>query len=331
MQAYVINRFGGPEVFEPMTLPRPEPRSGQVLIRVAASSVNPVDCKIRRGDVPVGPEFPAVLHADVSGVVEEVGAEVKQFAAGDEVYGCAGGLIGRPGALAEYMLADAALLAPRPEKLSLQDAAVVPLVGITAWEAIVEKGAVQPDEQVLIHGGTGGVGHMAVQLANWRGARVAATSGQAGKLKQAGQVGVKDTINYREETVEQYVDRCTDGRGFDLVFDTVGQPVLDQSIAAAALKGRVVTIGGRSTLDLKPAFQKSLSLHTVFMLINMLHNYNQAAHGEILRELAGLIDAGRIKPLIHERRFGFSEVAEAHALLESGKAMGKISLVADWG
>lgn len=331
MQAYVINRFGGPEVFEPATLPRPAPGPGQVLIRVAASSVNPVDCKIRRGDVPVGPEFPAVLHGDVAGVVEEVGAQVQRFAVGDEVYGCAGGLIGRPGALAEYMLADADLLAPRPAGLSLEAAAVVPLVGITAWEAVIEKGAVQPGEQVLIHGGTGGVGHMAVQLASWCGARVAATSGAPGKLKQAEQLGVKDPIDYRQETVEQYVERCTDGRGFDLIFDTVGQPVLDQSIAAAALKGRVVTIGGRSTLDLKPAFQKSLSLHTVFMLINMLHNYNRAAHGAILRELAGLIDVGRVKPLIHEQRFGFSEVAEAHALLESGKAMGKISLVADWG
>lgn len=331
MQAYVINRFGGPEVFEPAELPRPEPGPGQVLIRVAASSVNPVDCKIRRGDVPVGPDFPAVLHADVAGVVEAVGAGVTAFRPGAEVYGCAGGLKGRPGALAEYMLADAELLAPKPTRLSLEDAAVLPLVAITAWEAMIEKGRVQADEAVLVHGGTGGVGHMAVQLARWRGARVAATASEAAKREQAQQLGADCVIDYRQETVSQYVERCTGGRGFDLVFDTVGQPALDQSIEAAALKGRVVTIAGRSTLDIKPAFQKSLSLHTVFMLINMLHDYDKAAHGNILREIAGLVDSGRVRPLIHNQRFGFSEVAQAHALLESGRAMGKISLVADWG
>lgn len=330
MRAYVINRFGGPEVFEPAELPRPEPGRGQVLIRVAASSVNPVDCKIRRGDVPVGPDFPAVLHADVAGVVEAVGPDVTAFRPGAEVYGCAGGLQGRPGALAEYMLADAELLAPKPAGLSLEDAAVVPLVAITAWEAIIEKGRVQADENVLVHGGTGGVGHMAVQLARWRGARVAATASEAAKREQARQLGADCVIDYRQETVGQYVERCTGGRGFDLVFDTVGQPALDQSIEAAALKGRVVTIAGRSTLDIKPAFQKSLSLHTVFMLINMLHDYDKAAHGNILREVGGLIDSGRVRPLIHTQRFGFSEVAQAHALLESGRAMGKISLVADW-
>lgn len=331
MQAYVINRFGGPGVFEPMSLESPAVTAGQVLIRVAASSVNPIDCKIRRGDVPVGPEFPAVLHGDVAGVVEAVGEGVSGFAPGDEVYGCAGGLNGLPGALAEYMLADARLLAPKPSSLSLAEAAVVPLVAITAWEAVIEKGNVQAGEQVLVHGGTGGVGHMAVQLANWRGARASATSGSLAKLERAKQLGLEHEINYREETVEQYVERCTAGRGFDLVFDTVGQPVLDQAIAAACLKGRVVTIGGRSQLDLKPAFQKSLSLHTVFMLINMLHNFDRASHGAILREVGGLIDTGHIKPMIHERRFGFSEVAQAHELLESGEAVGKISLVADWG
>ncbi len=330
MKAYVINRFGGPEVFEPAELPKPGVRPGHVLIRVAATSVNPIDYKIRRGDVPVGPDFPAVLHADVAGVVEAVGEGVEDFAPGDEVYGCAGGMKGLPGALAEYMLADARLIAPRPRSLTLEEAAALPLVSITAWEALIGKLDLQPARRVLIHGGAGGVGHIGVQLAKWRGAVVHATCGSPEKMEIARSLGADEVINYREETVEDYVARCTDGEGFDAVFDTVGGQTLADSITAAGLWGQVVTISGRSTLDIKPAFQKSLSLHTVFMLIPMLHNRNREAHGRILREIAALVDEGRLRPLIHERRFGFSEVAEAHALLEGGGATGKIVLTADW-
>ncbi|WJW76123.1 zinc-dependent alcohol dehydrogenase family protein [Thiohalobacter sp. IOR34] len=330
MKAYVINRFGGPEVFEAAELPRPEPGPGEVLIRVVASSVNPIDCKIRRGEVPVGPDFPAVLHADVAGVIEALGEGVDAFRVGDEVYGCAGGMKGLPGALAEYMRADARLIAPAPRRLPLEEAAVLPLVAITAWEAVIDKLDLQAGRRLLVYGGSGGVGHIGVQLGRWRGAIVHATGSREDKRRAARELGAVETIDYRQEAVEDFVARLTGGEGYDAVFDTVGQPVLADAISAAAFWGQVVTVSGRATLDLKPAFQKSLSLHTVFMLIPMLHNRRREAHGAILRQVAALVDAGELRPLIHERRFGFSEVGAAHALLESGQALGKIALRADW-
>ncbi len=329
MPAMIIRRFGPPEVFEPAELPRPEPGPGEVLIRVAASSVNPVDAKIRRGEVPVGPEFPAVLHADVAGVVEAAGPGVTGFAPGDEVYGCAGGVRGLPGALAGYMVADARLVAPAPRSLPLVESAALPLVSITAWEALVERGAVRAGETILVHGGTGGVGHVAVQIGKWRGARVVTTCGSEVKQAQARALGADAALDYSTTGPEDWVGRQTDGAGFDLVFDTVGGQVLFDSIAATRVKGRVVTISGRSTLEIKPLFQKGLSLHTVFMLLPMLTGTGREAHGAILREIATLVDSGRLRPLLDGRRFGFSRVAEAHARLESGQAMGKILLVND--
>lgn len=145
----------------------PQTRPGHVLIRVRASSVNPVDYKIRSG-MPIAPDFPAVLHGDVAGEVVEVGEGVSDFAVGDAVYGCAGGVSGTQGALAEYMLADARLLAPKPSNLSMEQAAALPLVGITAWEGL-ERTRVIAGANVLVHGGTGGVGHMALQLARTLG------------------------------------------------------------------------------------------------------------------------------------------------------------------
>lgn len=329
MKAMVIERFGPPEVFTPREVPDPEPGPGQVRVRVRATSLNPVDTKIRRGDVPVGPDFPAILHGDVAGVVDRVGAGVTAFREGDAVYGCAGGVKGLPGALAEYMLADARLLAPAPRSLPLEEAAALPLVSITAWEALVDKLGVHAGMRLLIHGGTGGVGHIGVQLAREAGARVAVTVGSARKAEVAQSLGAEDTILYPEESVDAYVDRLTDGRGFDAVFDTVGKQVLADSITAAALYGQVVTISGRSTLDIRPAFAKQLSLHTVFMLIPMLHDVRREHHGEILREIASRVDAGRLRPLLDEARFGFTEVAAAHARMESRAHLGKIVLVND--
>ena len=330
MKAMVIDRFGPPEVFELRELPDPEPGPGEVRIRVRASSLNPVDTKIRRGDVPVGPEFPAVLHGDVAGVVDALGPGVEGFAEGDAVFGCAGGVRGLPGALAEYMIADARLIAPAPESLSLEEAAALPLVSITAWEALVDKVGVREGMHLLIHGGTGGVGHIGVQLAADAGARVTVTVGNEHKASLARSLGAQEAVIHSQETVDRYVARLTAGQGFDAVFDTVGKQVLVDSITAAGLYGQVVTISGRSTLDIKPAFQKQLTLHTVFMLIPMLNNVRREHHGEILREIAARVDGGRLRPLLDERRFGFTEVAAAHARMEAGEHIGKIVLVNDF-
>lgn len=326
MRAQLLTAHGGPENFALTEVPRPEVAPGMVLVRLAATSVNPVDTKIRAG-LPIGPDLPAILGSDIAGTVEAVGSGVAAFTPGDEVYGCAGGVRGPAGnlggTLAEYIAADARLLALKPKTLGFHEAAALPLVAITAWEGLARAGAGASDH-VLVHGGTGGVGHVAVQLAKARGARVAATVSSPQGAGIAGRLGADDIILYREEDVPDYVGRLTGGRGFDVVFDTVGGPNLDRSFAAAALNGRVAATAARSTHDLSPLHAKGLSLHIVFMLIPMLHDIGRAEHGAILAELAALVDAGKVRPLIDPARFTLETAPDAHRHLESGKAVGKV-------
>lgn len=157
MKAMIIEQYGDASVFKPANITTPQPQAGQVLIKVAASSVNPIDYKIRNSSLGmIGPSFPAILHGDVAGVVEQVGTDVRQFKVGDEVYGCAGGLINLPGALAEFMIADVNLIAHKPKTLSMAEAAALPLVSITAWEALIRLANIQEHQTVLIHAGAGG-------------------------------------------------------------------------------------------------------------------------------------------------------------------------------
>ncbi len=242
------------------------------------------------------------------------------------MYGCAGGLKNSGGALAEWMLADARLLAKKPQSLSMLEAAVLPLVSITAWEALFTKAQLSKNQQVLIHGGVGGVGHIAVQLAKWKGAQVTATVLDDADFALARSLGADEVINAKTETPEQYIQRLTNGRGFDLVFDTVGGPNLDRSFVAAARNGIVVTTAARSTHDLTPMHNKGLSLHVVFMLLPLLTNERREQHGQILANLAEIADQKKLKPLIDPRQFNLATLAEAHALLESGKAKGKVAV-----
>jgi NADPH2:quinone reductase len=325
MRAQIIQQFGPPSEFQLVDIAKPTLKPGHVLIRVHATSVNQIDCKIRGGVVTaIAPEFPAVLHGDVAGVIDSVAPDVSQFKVGDEVYGCAGGLRGSGGALAEFMLADASLIAKKPASLSMLEAAALPLVAITAWEALFVKTKLTGQQTILIHGGVGGVGHIAVQLAKWCGAKVCATVRSADDFAAASAFGADEVINFSEESVETYVARLTEGRGFDVVFDTVGGPNLDKSLQAAAINGTVVATAARSTHDLSPMHAKSLTLSVVFMLIPILKNTGRAAHGEILTQIAKLVDEGKLKPLIDPHRFTLDTIADAHALLESGKAHGKV-------
>lgn len=327
MKAQAIAQFGEPNVFQTMDLPRPEVIPGHVLIRVAATSVNPVDFKLRRGAMPsVAPDFPAVLHGDVAGIVEEVGEGVTAFKRGDEVYGCAGGFKGMGGALAEYMLADADLVALKPKSLSMKAAAALPLVAITAWESLINRAKVQSGQTVLVHAATGGVGHIGIQLAKWAGAKVFATASNQQKLAIASDLGADVAIDYRQQSVEDYVAQHTAGKGFDVVFDTVGKDNLDRSFTAAGLNGTVVSISTRSTHDLSPLHAKGLTLHVVFMLIPLLHGTGRSRYGKILFNIAKLADQGTIRPLLDPTSFSFFEVAAAHQYAESGQAIGKVVL-----
>jgi NADPH2:quinone reductase len=325
MKIQAISRFGDYSVFEATEAFKPKVVAGYVLIRVQATSVNPIDCKLRAGHFPqITAEFPAVLHGDVAGVITEVGSGVTEFKIGDEVYGCAGGLRGEGGALAEFMLADARLIAIKPKSLSMAEAAALPLVSITAWEALFEKVKLSAGQKVLVHGGVGGVGHIAIQLAKWAGADVFATVSSAEKAALAQSFGATEAINYRDELVQDYVERITSGKGFEVVFDTIGGDNIDKSFAAVGLYGNVITIQAHSTHNLSLLHSKSASLHIVFMLLPLLYNRQRERHGEILKRIATLVDQGALKPFIDSHQFSFEEVGKAHALIESGKALGKV-------
>jgi NADPH2:quinone reductase len=327
MRAQVINQFGDPSVFQSADIAKPTLKPGHVIIKVNATSVNQVDTKIRSGAVAaLAPAFPAVLNGDVAGVIEAVADDVHGFKIYDEVYGCAGGLKGSPGALAEYMLADSRLIAHKPKKLSMLDVAAIPLVGITAWEALFTKANLTADKTVLVHGGVGGVGHIAVQLAKWCGAKVITTVLKEEDFALVKSFGADEVINAKQESVEQYVERLTNGKGFDVIFDTVGGKNLDNSLQAAAINGHVVTTVSRSTHDLTPMHNKSLSLSVVFMLLPILNGQGRKEHGEILAKISQIVDDGKLKPLIDPNQFTIDQISAAHTLIESDKAQGKIVL-----
>lgn len=324
MKAMILRSYGEDARFEPADLPKPEISAGHMVVRIAATSVNTVDTMIRQmgSDLPLSPDLPAVLGMDFAGTVEEVGPGVTAFAPGDEIYGCAGGLADLQGALAEYMLVDARLVAHKPKSLSMREAAALPLVGITAWEGL-ERAQARASQKILVHGGTGGVGHVAVQLAKHLGAEVFTTVSGA-KAEDIVRGYGATPIDYRTESVADYVATHTGGAGFDVVYDSVGGANLPNSFEAAALNAQVVTTVSLLELDLSPVHFKGLSLHVVFMLIPMLYNHKREVHGEILARLAGLADAGALKPLLDERHVTLAEAGAAHDRLTGGQATGKV-------
>jgi NADPH2:quinone reductase len=325
MKAQIINAFGEPSVFTMVDLSIPEIKPGHLLIKVYASSVNPIDCKVRSGAVSsVAPEFPAILQGDVAGVVEAIGEDIKQFKKGDEIYGFAGGFRGLGGALAEYMLVDEKLIAKKSKLLSMREAAALPLVSITTWMALFEKAKLTKEMHILIHGGVGGVGHIAVQLAKWCGAKVYTTVRKDEDFAIAKSLGADEIINVQKENVEEYTKRLTDGQGFEMIFDTVGGANLNNSFAAAALNGTIVTIAARSTNDLSLMHNKGLSLHCILTLLPLLNNQNREAYGNILEKVTQIVDEGKLKPLIDSSQYTLAEADQAHALLESGNANGKV-------
>jgi NADPH:quinone reductase len=324
MRVIEIRSFGGPEVLQLAERPDPTPGPGEVMVRVMATSVNPVDTKIRGTGRGVAPALPAVLGADVAGTVAAVGAGVETFRPGDEVYGCAGGVTGMNGALADYLLTDPALLAPKPPQLSWREAAALPLVTITAWEGLFDRARVDAGQNVLVFAGTGGVGHVAVQLAKAAGARVVATASSADKAEFARSLGADAVVDHRRSEPADWVAAHTGGRGFETVFDTVGNENLDRAFASTGLNGQVVSIVTQKPVDLTPMHAKGLSLHVVFMLIQMLHGIGRARHGAILREAASLVATGKLRPLVDPVRFALEQAADAHRHLESGAAVGKI-------
>lgn len=324
MKAMQVKAYGPDAVFEVVEVEKPAVTEGHVLVKIEASSVNNVDIMIRQmgKELPLSPDAPAILGMDFAGTVEDVGPGVTEFKVGDEVYGCAGGLASLQGTLAECIVADHRLMARKPHNLTMRQAAALPLVGITAYEGLV-RANIHKGQKVLVHGASGGVGHIALQLAKNFGADVYGTGGGEKQLELIKSLG-GTPINYKTETVEEYVAKHTSGAGFELVYDSVGGENLLKSFAAAGLNANVATTVSLCELDLTLAHFKGLSLHVVFMLIPMLHDFHREDHAEILNKLTAIVEDGGLKPVLDDETFTMEEARQAHDRMESGKGIGKV-------
>lgn len=309
--------------FQIVDIARPVAGPGQILVRIKAAALNPLDLKIRASEAAhARHSLPAILGIDMAGVVETVGPGVTGFRPGDEVYGMTGGVGGLQGSLAEYAAVDADLVALKPRNLTMRQAAALPLIAITAWEGLEERIQVKPGQKVLVIGGGGGVGHIAVQMAIAAGAEVYAVDG-ASKADYIRNIGARP-IDHAKETTEDYVTRYTGGKGFDIVYDTIGGKGLDAAFQAVAKFGHVVTSLGWGTHSLAPLSFKGASYSGIFTLAPLLTGEDRSHHGEILKQIASRVEAGALMPNLDQHRFLLAEVGEAYRLLESRQAEGKV-------
>ena len=320
MQAAVAPAPGTPLRLEQAATPRPGP--DQVLVRIAASAVNPLDTKIAAGAAEHARQpLPAILGLDMAGTVVAAGADVTGWEIGDEVFGMVGGVGGHQGTLAEYIAADPSLLARKPARLSMRQAAALPLVFITAWEGLVDRAGVRTGQHVLVLGGAGGVGQMVLQVAKAAGAR---TSAAGSAPSRAAIEGLGAQFVDRAEGPAEIVARLTGGEGFDIVYDTAGGASLDAAFAMVRRFGHVVSALGWGTHALAPLSFRAGTYSGVFRLLPLLTGQGRARHGEILAEAARLAEAGQLVPTLDPRRFTLASAEEAHRAVSTGAARGKI-------
>lgn len=327
--AVVATGKGGPEVLELRSIDLGWPAGpGDVLVRLEAASVNPADLFFRQlGGYIDGPQ-PLVLGHDGAGIVEAVGAAVNGLAPGDRVAFCHGGIGGPPGTYAHHAVVPASLLVPVPEGVDLRAAAALPLVGITAAEAIEDRIGLAAGETVLVHAGAGGTGHVTIQVARLAGARVAATVRDDAKARRVLELGAELAIRADREDFVAATLAWTEGRGVDAAIDNLGGDVLRRTFAAMAPYGRVVTLMGLTPDDDSgTAYNRNLTLHALMMLTPQWLGLpdrlvRQAAH---LARLMELLAAGRLTVRI-ALELPLAEAAEAHRRLEAGGIAGKIVL-----
>ncbi|GAB4261161.1 MAG: zinc-dependent alcohol dehydrogenase family protein [Methylomicrobium sp.] len=328
MKAILMTRTGGPEVLHYSEIAEPSiVNPTELKIRIKAAGVNPIDTKVRTNGLFYPDALPAVLGCDGAGVVVEVGANVDAFKPGDEVWFCHGGLGKEPGNYAEYTVLDNRWVALKPKSLSFVEAAALPLVSITAWGGLFDRGGLLPGQTVLIHAGAGGVGHIAIQLAKLKGARVLTTVSSDEKAAFVDALGADEIIDYRQEDFVERTLNLTDGRGADLVFDTVGPDVFKKSIEAVAHFGSLVTLLDPGALNWSEARFRNLKIGFELMLTPMLRQLDEARdrHIEILNRCAEWIDSGHLRVSV-AKRFPLEQAADAHRLLGEGHQQGKIVL-----
>jgi len=330
MKAIAFDTPGDPKVLKLQEWPDPTIQQGrELLVRLKAAGINPIDTKLRQRGTFYPEQMPAILGCDGAGVVEAVGDEVQNFQVGDAVYFCNGGIGGHPGSYAELAIVDERFAAHKPTSISFEAAAAAPLVLITTWEALYERGQLQSGQQVLIHAGAGGVGHVAIQFAKLKGARVCTTVSSEEKADFACQLGAETSIFYQRTDFVQSALAWSQDKGVDLAFDTVGGATFSQTFAAVRIYGDVVTLLAPSAdTDWKTARNRNLRISYELMLTPMMQNLVSAQQHQaaILNQCARLIDAGQLE--IHlSQTFPLAAAAEAHRLLETGSTMGKIALV----
>jgi NADPH2:quinone reductase len=329
MKAVLMRAPGGPEVLALGEVPVPAPGPGELRVRLHAAGVNPLDAKVRRLHMFHPDNLPAVLGCDGAGTVDAVGDGVRRFRPGDEVYFFDNGIGGAPGSYAEYTLVREDYAAYKPARLSMIEAAAAPLVLITAWEALVDRIGLKAGETILIHGGAGGVGHVAVQLARHLGARVATTVSGADKAAFVRQLGAELAIDYRGEDFVQGTLDWTGGRGADVVLDTVGGATFRRSFDAVRLYGRVATLLSTpcEPADVDKARLRNLVIGYVQMTAPLflgLHE-RRCEQARILEEGARLFDEGSLKVAVGEV-LPLDAAAAAHRLIEQGRMTGKLVL-----
>jgi NADPH:quinone reductase len=314
MKAAVLTAFGSAEVFEFQTIPKPVPKATQVLVRVYATSLNPLDYQTRRGDYKDLVRLPAIIGVDISGVIEAIGEAVTHFQVGDEVY-YSPQIFGEFGSYAQYHVAEESIVAVKPINLTHVEAACLPLAGGTAWDCLVTRGNLQVGETVLIHAGAGGVGSIAIQLAKAMGAYVYTTC-SAENFDFVKKLGADYPIDYKHENYIEVIGRETNDRGVDLVLDTVGGDTIGRSSEVIRPFGKLVTIVDIATPQtLLDAWGKNLTIHFVL----------SPQYRDKLDALRNLIERDQIRPVI-DLVLPWSDIVQAHQRLEKGGMRGKIAL-----
>jgi NADPH:quinone reductase len=331
MKAVLMTAAGNPEVLQLQEVAKPSPQPTEILVKLKAAGINPLDTKLRKRGTFYPDQMPAIIGCDGAGIIEAIGTEVTKFRVGDEVYFCNGGLGGHQGNYAEYTTIDEKFAAKKPNSVSFAEAAAAPLVLITAWEALYDRGRLEPGDKVLIHAGAGGVGHVAIQLAKLKGAMVTTTVRSLDKASFVRQLGADEVINSKETDFVQAALNWTNGEGVDLVFDTIGGEIFSQSFPAVRVYGDIVTILEPDANTVwKVARNRNLRISLELMLTPMLQGMveMQQYHGEILEQCASWMDRNELK--IHvSHEFALQDAAKAHQLLESGSITGKIVLLID--
>jgi NADPH2:quinone reductase len=329
MKAAYIETTGSPDVIHYGDLPRPEPREGEVLVRVGAVAVNPIDLYIRAGTVAMPLPKPFIIGCDLAGTVELGGPRPGKYKPGERVWGSNQGLLGRQGTFAEYAAVAEDWLYPTPANVSDTDAAAVALVGITAHLGLFRDAHLQAGETVFVNGGTGGVGSMVVQMGKAAGARVITTVGSADKVRLCQQWGADCVLNYKTDDVSARVKEFTRGQGVNVWYETQREPDFLRIVDLMAQRGRIVVMAGRQAQPIFPVgpfYVKGLSLHG-FAMFNATAAEQRRCAEDINRWLA----EGKLKPPIG-RTFPLSQAAEAHRLLEentlhrAGTLIGKVVL-----